>query len=685
MFSLEKRINSLLASLLIVVVSAVIFLNTYFFQRTMTDQLLTERLPTMAEEILNAIDKQIMEPSRAISLIANNAQLQDWIRRGEPNEEIDNTYAILQSFIQAYGMLGANFVSDATKQYTDYLNGKRNHAYSITAKDAWFYGFKDSGIDMNIVVYVNDPTWGTKAFINRRVSVDGKFAGLASSSMDLKNFAAELGRMKIGTQGRTFLVDEKGIIRMHENTDFVNKKVTDVYPGYAKIWNSMAQKQSSTQEFERDGSTYYALSKKIPVLNWHVVIEASHDENTQSVRESTYYGIGLSLALTVIGLLIGMYFVRGIVRPLRQLANFADDVSHGVLDKDLNISRNDEIGILADALRGMVESLRQKIEQAEEQGAQMQEQMTLIQRAQQEGEAQQQRTYELLQATQKSASQVGTISETLGQAVAELNKENVKVLTGTEAQSASVHEASSAVDTMTHTFRQIIESTEQAVVQEDEARKIAQVGAEKVYSVMDANGTVSEMAEKMRHTMQELQDQTQGISAILNTITDIADQTNLLALNAAIEAARAGEAGRGFAVVADEVRKLAEKTMQATNEVGVAITKVQQASKENTHIMEQTHNAVQKATGLAQDSSGALENIVSIAEKNAAQVHSISTLVRDLIHQTDTISQVIVSLESSINSTATGMNISAQMTQTIMSQTDKLDVLITDLNKHSIS
>ncbi len=682
MFSLEKRINILIVALLLGVVGSIIFLNSFFFQRAMTNQLLEERLPSKAQEILYALDQKIMEPSRAISLIANNPQLHDWVRAGEPNEDLDKIYGIIESFVNSYGMLGGNFVSDATKQYSDFLQGKKDYSYSITDKDTWFYGFKNSDTQMNIVVYVNDPTWGTKAFINRRVTVDGTFAGLASSSIDLKDFVQNLRQMKIGEEGQTFLVDEKGFIRLHEDTALINTKLTDSYPEYASHWNTMTQRESAQSTIEHEGKLFYSISNKVPVLGWYLVSMASHDENSASVRASTYYGVGLSLILTLVGTIIGVFFVRTVVRPLRHLASYANDVSRGVLDKELHLQRNDEIGVLADALRGMVESLRQKIMQAEEQGKQVQEQIESVQRARQESEAQQSKTYALLVATQDSAAQAGGISEALNVAAGELGRENSKVLQGTDEQRRRVDDASQAVSTMVSTFGRILQSTENAVVQEDEARTIAQMGAQKVASVIDANGAVSDMALKMRQAMEQLQEQTHGISSILNTITDIADQTNLLALNAAIEAARAGDAGRGFAVVADEVRKLAEKTMQATSEVGAAISKVQKASQENSNIMAGTHEAVHKATSLAQDSGAALQNIVGLTEENATMVRDMAALIQNLTVQTDAITKVIVSLESNINETASGMNVSSQITHTIIEQAEKLDSLIANLQEH---
>ncbi len=119
----------------------------------------------------------------------------------------------------------------------------------------------------------------------------------------------------------------------------------------------------------------------------------------------------------------------------------------------------------------------------------------------------------------------------------------------------------------------------QAAESADNARTQAEKGAKIVDEAVSAINEINVLTEKLKANMDVLKEKADGISQVMTVISDIADQTNLLALNAAIEAARAGEAGRGFAVVADEVRKLAEKTMNATKEVGDAINEIQEEVK----------------------------------------------------------------------------------------------------------
>ena len=140
---------------------------------------------------------------------------------------------------------------------------------------------------------------------------------------------------------------------------------------------------------------------------------------------------------------------------------------------------------------------------------------------------------------------------------------------------------------------------------------------------------MSELAQGLKENMHALGSKAESIGQVMNVISDIADQTNLLALNAAIEAARAGEAGRGFAVVADEVRKLAEKTMSATREVGDAIGSIQAAARQNIESVDVAAKAVEEATALAEDSGGALEKIVQLSGGTSNQIQNIATAAEE--------------------------------------------------------
>ena len=156
---------------------------------------------------------------------------------------------------------------------------------------------------------------------------------------------------------------------------------------------------------------------------------------------------------------------------------------------------------------------------------------------------------------------------------------------------------------------------------------------------------VTTHARVLKQNMADLGKQAEGIGQIIITIEDIADQTNLLALNAAIEAARAGEAGRGFAVVADEVRKLAEKTMSATKEVARYIGTIQESTRKNIASTETTVEFVMTSTEKSNESGRVLHEILELAEQTSDQVRAIATASE----QQSAVSQQIARSSDEIN------------------------------------
>ncbi|MFV0347467.1 MAG: methyl-accepting chemotaxis protein [Halodesulfovibrio sp.] len=242
-------------------------------------------------------------------------------------------------------------------------------------------------------------------------------------------------------------------------------------------------------------------------------------------------------------------------------------------------------------------------------------------------------------------------------------------------QQNRLQETVTAMEQMNVTVQQVAQSATEAAEQSQSAREQAQQGAAIVDQSVSAILRVSEQASAMKVSMHQLGKQAQEIGAVLGVISDIADQTNLLALNAAIEAARAGEAGRGFAVVADEVRKLAEKTMQATSEVEKAIGSIQRGAQDSIRMVDETGGLVEDASTLATRSGEALQSIVQLVTASSDQVHNIATAAEEQSATSDHINGAIDEVANMASDVSSRMDASTGSVQELAALARELDNL----------
>lgn len=323
-FGIVGKIVVLIIFLLFTTSMAIIVVNRWFYQRDMRAQIENVQLPLLSDSIMPFVDTTIMEPARALELLAKNPFLHNWLRDGEPDSQEDLIYEMLSSFTNQYGTIGANLVSEHTQKYMDFLDGRRQPKAVNFDKDPWFHGFRDSNAPVGVTVYVGDEVWGTKAFINIRMELDGQWRGLLSAAINLEEFAKKLNQMKVGQNGAVFMIDNNGVLRFIENVNYFNMPVSDAFPAYRAQWpiiSALQPGERTTFSYVNDGLERIAIVTKIPVLGWYLVSEAAMDEFESSIRKSTMITIGLSAFFIFLGCLFGMFFAKSITRPLNEITN----------------------------------------------------------------------------------------------------------------------------------------------------------------------------------------------------------------------------------------------------------------------------------------------------------------------------------------------------------------------------
>ncbi|MBK5342173.1 methyl-accepting chemotaxis protein [Pseudomonas sp. TH49] len=303
-------------------------------------------------------------------------------------------------------------------------------------------------------------------------------------------------------------------------------------------------------------------------------------------RKSDTFGMAMvGLIIAAIGLLVIWLVGHGIARPLKQMVAMLDDIAKGEgdLTRRLSSDRSDELGSIAKGFNTFLAKLQAMITQV----------VTSV------------------QSVSDSSEHTADIA--------------IRTNIGIQKQMAEIDQVATAVQEMTATAQDVARNATQAAQAASHADQAAGQGMQIVRDTSNSIGALALEIGKAVDVVQTLAKDSENINAILTAIRGIAEQTNLLALNAAIEAARAGEQGRGFAVVADEVRNLAQKTQKATEEIQTMIQQLQQGTRDVVRVMEDSQNRTDESVQHAAKAAEALETItqaVSVINDMNTQIAS---------------------------------------------------------------
>lgn len=380
------------------------------------------------------------------------------------------------------------------------------------------------------------------------------------------------------------------------------------------------------------------------------------------------------------GIILSILLGRSIVRPIWQLVDYAKDVSRGNL-KDPMLKQKDEVGQLSDTLGVMVHKLEETIEQSNTKAEE-------ALHKEEEANVARNNTEKAIKEVKKKQQEIQEVTVQLKRVVGVLSNASKEISIQVEAsekgaatQARRIHETATSMSEMTSSVLEVARNASIAAELSAEARTRAEEGSSIMNSAVESIYTVQTHSLMLKEDMQVLTQHAQNIDQIMSVISDIADQTNLLALNAAIEAARAGEAGRGFAVVADEVRKLAEKTITSTADVGKAIGAIQQSVEKNMGQVDKTVQSIEATTDLSTKAGELLRNIQSMVESTATQVLSIATASEEQSAASEEISASIEEVNKVSTETAASMVSLNRAMGDLSAQSSALQELIKELEQ----
>ncbi|MBI9112936.1 methyl-accepting chemotaxis protein [Maridesulfovibrio ferrireducens] len=554
---------------------------------------------------------------------------------------------------------------------------------------AWYMGPRDAGGPILTEPYYTEVAKTSMATISVPMIKNGRFIGIVGIDFVLNAFQKMVDTIRPMETGYAFLASNKGYCVAHPDKSLIGKNITNAFP--QDIRDEISSTIANGKPFHKDivspldGKEYFFLFEPIMVQGTSTPWAIGLAIPTQKIYAEAQQFLNISLILSAVAiclvLIVVLLIANSVAKPINSMVKFAQDIADGNFDSKPD-SRHfgGELLTLYDALSSMVKSLVELIGTAEEKTQEAERQTQAAQVALKEAsEAKEAAERAKAEGMLQAANQLEGIVDQVTSASEELASQIEESSRGTEIQRERTSESATAMEQMNASVLEVAQNASQAAESAMDAKGNAEEGGRIVADVVSSINAVNSATEIMAAGLNDLGTQAEGISQVITVITDIADQTNLLALNAAIEAARAGEAGRGFAVVADEVRKLAEKTMQATHEVGQAVHAIQAGTRKSIEEMNSAATMVTKSTDLAGKAGDSLNSIVEIVDSTADQVRAIATASEEQSAASEQISRGTEEVNRIAADTAEAMNQSSQAVADLARLSSDLQALIEDL------
>ncbi|MDP4546219.1 methyl-accepting chemotaxis protein [Marinobacter sp. MDS2] len=425
----------------------------------------------------------------------------------------------------------------------------------------------------------------------------GRFEGVAGMDISLNVIQELLAAITLGDAGYAMLMDGDGTILFHPDPSLIGKSARD-FLGYAPA------KDGTPKRYERNGTewsvAFFPISDARGV-DWYIGSVVNWDQITQPVVDARMASLTIAFVGLILALIILHFGIRALMAPVRRLNDAMSDIASGDADltQRLDDSGSDEFGLLASNFNKFVSNIQQVV------------------------------------------SEVKEGSEELSQNVTSLRQTSSNSRNSVEGQQGEINMVATAINEMSAAANEIAQSAQQTAEAAEQADHESLGSRETVAASRDAVQKLSHEITAAAEVIDKLGQDVSSITTVLEVIQGIAEQTNLLALNAAIEAARAGEAGRGFAVVADEVRNLAQRTRASTEEINNMIERLQKGANDAVDVMKASTAVSNVSMEKAQD---AMESLNRIAEA----ITSISQMTSQIATASEEQTSVTEELNASI-------------------------------------